>query len=155
MELLSSNLNNAFLSLWFPHGNIIEIFGEYLKFNQGLFKVLDEDCYQIWSFKILQSYWKRLEDKIFLTIFIKEIIEILKKNVTRFWHKSVTEKITGNLDSTIKQLIILSSKHPLFLLLSIIEAASHKLLKGNLERVRHTSNFNGLLCAHLYLSISC
>ena len=152
---MSSNLNNAFLSLWFPHGNIIEIFGEYLKFNQGLFKVLDEDCYQIWSFKILQSYWKRLEDKIFLTIFIKEIIEILKKNVTRFWHKSVTEKITGNLDSTIKQLIILSSKHPLFLLLSIIEAASHKLLKGNLEKVRHTSNFNGPLCAHLCLSISC
>lgn len=135
--------------------NIIEIFGEYLKFNQGLFKVLDEDCYQSWSFKILQSYWKRLEDKIFLTIFIKEIMEILKKNVTRFWRKSVTEKITGNLDSTIKQLIILSSKHPLFLLLSIIEAASHKLLKGNLEKVRHTSNFNGPLCAHLCLSISC
>lgn len=135
--------------------NIIEIFGEYLKFNQGLFKVFDEDCYQIWSFKILQSYWKRLEDKIFLTIFIKEIMEILKKNVTRFWRKSVTEKITGNLDSTIKQLIILSSKHPLFLLLSIIEAASHKLLKGNLEKVRHTSNFNGPLCAHLCLSISC
>ena len=152
---MSSNLNNAFLSLWFLHGNIIEIFGEYLKFNQGLFKVLDEDFYQIWSFKILQSYWKRLEDKIFLTIFIKEIIEILKKNVTRFWRKSVTEKITGNLDSTIKQLIILSSKHPLFLLLSIIEAASHKLLKGNLEKVRHTSNFNGPLCAHLCLSISC
>lgn len=152
---MSSNLNNAFLSLWFPHGNIIEIFGEYLKFNQGLFKVLDEDCNQIWSFKILQSYWKRLEDKIFLTIFIKEIMEILKKNVTRFWRKSVTEKITGNLDSTIKQLIILSSKHPLFLLLSIIEAVSHKLLKGNLEKVRHTSNFNGPLCAHLCLSISC
>ena len=152
---MSSNLNNAFLSLWFLHGNIIEIFGEYLKFNQGLFKVLDEDCYQIWSFKILQSYWKRLKDKIFLTIFIKEVIEILKKNVTRFWRKSVTEKITGNLDSTIKQLIILSSKHPLFFLLSIIEAASHKLLKGNLEKVRHTSNFNGPLCAHLCLSISC
>lgn len=83
---MSCNLNNAFLSLWFSYGNIIEIFGEYLKFNQGLFKVLDEDCYQIWSFKILQSYWKRLEDKIFLTIFIKKIIEILKKKC----HKILT-----------------------------------------------------------------